>query len=270
MAVMTQDAVGVTRLPGSKLYWAINDGRVLAGRYVTHILRQPDEIIMSVMIPTVMLLLFRYMLGGAVDVGSTTYANFLVPGVLTIGVTLTAVSTTSGVFLDMQEGFVDRFRSMSVSSIAVIVGHVTAAVLRSMIAIAALIGIGFAVGFRPSADLLHWVGAILMLLLFAIAVGWISAFLGQIANSTAGASGLAMIISFLPYSSNLFAPTEAISPGLRAFVEHQPVTHVIDTLRALFLNQPVGDSLWLALLWWGGLTLLIIPLSARRFRRRFA
>ncbi|MFB9572740.1 MULTISPECIES: ABC transporter permease [Streptomyces] len=267
---MSQGAARVPQAGGSKIYWAINDARVLTGRYVNHILRQPDEIVTSVMIPTVMLLLFRYMLGGAVDVGSTTYVNFLMPGVLTIGVTLIAVSTTTGVFLDMQEGFVDRFRSMSVLSVAVIIGHVVAGALRAVIGLTVLVGVGFLVGFRPSANLFQWLGAVLVLLLFAVAVAWVSALLGQVAKSTAGASGLALIITFMPYASNLFAPTETIAPGLRAFVEHQPVTAVIDTLRALFLDQPLGNSLWLALLWWGGITLVAIPLSARLFRRRFS
>lgn len=255
----------------SKAYWMLNDARVLSGRYVNHIVRQPDEIITAIMIPTVMMLLFRYMLGGgAVDVGGTAYVDFLVPGVLSVGVTLTAVSTTTGVFMDMQEGFVDRLRSMSTVAVSVVVGHVVAAVLRAAISMVVLVALAFVVGFRPQAGPLQWLGVLGILLVFAFAVAWISVLFGQIAKSQAGASGLALILTFLPYSSNVFAPTDKISDGLRVFVEHQPVTAVIDSVRALLLDQPVGNSAWLALLWWGGIAALAIPLSARMFRRRFA
>jgi ABC-2 type transport system permease protein len=248
-----------------------SDARVLTKRYVNHIVRQPDEIITAVMIPTVMMLLFRYMLGGgAVDAGGVAYVDFLVPGVLAVGVTLISVSTTTGVFMDMQEGFVDRLRSMSTLAISVVFGHVVAATLRAAITLTVLTGLGFAIGFRPSANVLQWLAALGVLLLFAFGVAWISVLFGQIAKSNAGASGMALIVTFAPYSSNVFAPTEMISPGLRGFVEHQPVTAVIDSVRALLLDQPVGNSVWLAVLWWGGITALAIPASARLFRRRFS
>ncbi|MFF0669874.1 ABC transporter permease [Streptomyces tendae] len=270
MTTATPEAGGIPRVQGSKVYWAISDSMVISGRYLKHIVRQPEEIFMAIMIPAMMLLLFRYMLGGAVDAGNTTYANFLMPGILVIGVSLTAVSTTVSVFMDMQEGFVDRFRSMSMLGGSVVFGHVVAAMARAVIGFVALIGIGFAIGFRSSGDVLQWLAAFGVLVVFAFAVGWIAGLLGQIAKSTEGASGLAMLVVFAPYASNVFAPTETISGALGTFVEYQPVTHVIDTVRALLLDQPVGNSAWLALLWWGGIAAVAIPLSSRLFRRRFA
>ncbi|KOT96803.1 MULTISPECIES: ABC transporter permease [Streptomyces] len=255
---------------GSRIAWAFSDARVLAGRYVRHILRQPEEIATAVLIPTVLMLMFRYMLGGAVDAGGSSYANFLVPGILAIGVTLISVSTTVGVFLDMQEGFVDRLRSMSTLATSVVIGHIVAAVMRALIGLVVLTAIGFAVGFRPSAGVLQYLAAFALLMLFAVAVGWISALFGQLARSTEGASGLALTLTFLPYASNVFAPTETMSPGLRVFVEHQPVTAVIDAVRALLLDQPVGNAAWIAVLWWGGIIALAVPLSNRLFRRRFS
>ncbi|MFD9196003.1 ABC transporter permease [Streptomyces phaeochromogenes] len=271
MTTATRTAGGAPRLQRSNAAWALSDARVLIKRYVNHITRQPDEIITAVMIPTSMMLLFRFMLGGgAVDVGGTAYVDYLVPGVLTVGVTLIAVSTTSGVYMDMQEGFVDRLRSMQTMAVAVVVGHVVAAVLRAVISLTALFALAFLIGFRPKANVLQWLGAIGVLLLFAFAVAWIAVLLGQIAKSSAGASGLALILTFLPYTSNIFAPTDTISAGLRTFVEHQPLTAVIDSVRALLLDQPVGNSVWLAVLWWGGITALVIPVSARKFRRRYS
>ncbi|MFE5796726.1 ABC transporter permease [Streptomyces sp. NPDC056503] len=267
----TDASAVIPQVKRSRAAWVLSDALVLTKRYVSHIVRQPDEIITAVMIPTTMMLLFRYMLGGgAVDVGAGAYVDFLVPGVLTVGVTLVAVSTTTGVFMDMQEGFVDRLRSMRTAAVSVIVAHVVASVLRALISLTVLIGLAFVVGFRPSAGLLQWLGALAILLLFAFAVAWISVLFGQIAKSNAGASGMALILTFAPYSSNLFAPTETISPGLRTFVEHQPVTAVIDTVRALLLDQPVGNSAWIAVAWWGGITALVIPISARKFRRRYS
>nr|WP_275942224.1 ABC transporter permease [Streptomyces spiramenti] len=243
---------------------------VLTGRYMRHITRQPEEIVTFVMIPVVMMLLFRYMLGGAIEPGDSSYVNFLIPGIFAIGVTLIAVSTTAGVFMDMQEGFVERLRSMSTLAISVVFAHVAAAVMRAVIAVTVLFGLGFAVGYRPEVNILKWIAAFALLLLFAFAVGWISALLGQLAKSTEAASGMALILVFLPYASNVFAPTETMGAGIRVFVEHQPITHVIDSVRALMLDQPVGNSVWLAVLWWGGITALCIWGSTRQFRRRFA
>ncbi|KAB2346144.1 ABC transporter permease [Actinomadura rudentiformis] len=269
MTTVTHRPAGTPQI--SWLSAAMTDSAVLTRRYVNHILRQPEEIVMAVLIPTVMMLLFRYMLGGAIDARDAgSYANFLVPGVMAVCVTLIAVSTTVSVFMDMQEGFVDRFRSMSMMTTSIIVGHVMAAVLRAAIALSVVIALGLAIGFRPKADPLQWLFAMAIMALFAVSVAWVSALFGQIAKTADGASGLGLILAFLPYASNVFTPTDMISEGLRHFVANQPVTAVIDAVRALLLDQPVHNNAWLAILWWGGILAVAVPLSNRVFRRRFS
>lgn len=253
----------------SALYWAVNDTRVLIGRHVHHLTRSPDQLVTAIMLPAVMLLMFRFMFGGAIDVGSTTYVNFLMAGILVISVTMISVSTTLAVQSDMQEGVVDRFRAIAMLDSAVITGHIVAAVIRGIIALAVMVGLGFAVGFRPSATFVDWVLAVGMLLLFAFSLAWVSAVLGLVAKSVEGASGLGLILMFSPYASTAFVQSDTLPGGLRAFVEHQPVTQVVDTVRALLLDQPVASSGWPALIWWTAILCVAYPLATRLYRKRF-
>ncbi|MGC4804536.1 ABC transporter permease [Micromonospora sp. DT233] len=254
----------------SKLYWAISDNMVLIGRHVHHLTRSPDQLFTAIMLPASMLLLFCFMFGGAIDAGNTTYINYLLPGILVISVTMISVSTTLAVQSDMQEGVVDRYRAIAMTDSAVITGHIVAAVFRAAIALVIMVGLGFAVGFRPDGSFLGWVGALGLLLLFAFSLAWVAAVLGLIAKSVDGASGLGLILMFTPYASSAFVPPETLTNGLRQFVEHQPVTLVVDTVRALLLGRPVGDAGWQAVLWWAAVLLVFAPLATRIYRRRFA
>ncbi|QSB17151.1 ABC transporter permease [Natronosporangium hydrolyticum] len=239
-------------------------------RHIHHLTRNPDQIFTAIMLPTVMLLLFRYMFGGAISVSDTSYVNFLAPGILVVSITLISTSTTLAVQSDMQEGVVDRFRAMPMFDAAVLTGHIVAAVIRGGVAFVVMIGLGLLVGFRPAGGVLEWIGAIAMLLLFAFALSWVSALFGLIAKSTEGASGLALILMFSPYASSAFVPVETVPSGLRAFVEYQPVTPVVDTVRALLLGEPVGSSAWQAIIWWVAVLAIAAPLATRLYRRRFA
>jgi ABC-2 type transport system permease protein len=267
----TLDAGTTTIAPEkrSALYWAVSDTRVLIGRHVHHLTRSPDQLVTAIMLPAVMLLMFRYMFGGDINVGSTTYVNFLMPGILVISVTMISVSTTLAVQSDMQEGVVDRFRAIAMLDSAVITGHIVAAVIRAIIALAVMVGLGFVVGFRPEGTFGDWVLAVGMLLLFAFSLAWVAAVLGLVAKSVEGASGLGLILMFSPYASTAFVRSDNLPDGLRQFVEYQPVTQVVETVRALLLNQPVAESGWPALIWWVVILVLAVPLATRLYRKRF-
>jgi ABC-2 type transport system permease protein len=267
-ATIAPAAVGQERR--SKLYWAVSDMLVLIGRHVHHLTRNPDQIFTAVMLPAVMLLLFRYMFGGAIQVTDTSYINFLLPGILIVSITMISTSTTLAVQSDMQEGVVDRFRAMPMFDPAVLGGHIVAAVIRGAVAFAVMIGLGWLVGFRPSAGPVEWLGAVGMLLLFAYALSWVSAVLGLVAKSTEGASGLALILMFSPYASSAFVPPQTLPDGLRGFVENQPVTHVVDTVRALLIGGSVAESAWPAVIWWVAVLLVAAPVATRLYRQRFA
>lgn len=271
MTTQTQTGEGVARpATRTKLYWAINDNLVLIGRHLQHLTRSPDQLFTAIMLPATLLLLFRFMFGGAIDVGNTAYVNYLVPGILVIGVTMVAVSTSAAVQSDMQEGVVDRYRTIAMADSAVIIGHVVAAVVRAAISLVAMVGLGIAVGFRPAGSALDWVLVAGTLLLFAFSLAWVAAALGLVARSADGASGLGLILMFSPYASSAFVQPETLPDGLRGFVEHQPVTLVVDTVRALLLGQPVGNTGWYAALWWVAIVGVAAPVATRLYHRRYA
>ncbi|SFA74287.1 ABC-2 type transport system permease protein [Amycolatopsis marina] len=252
----------------SELHWALSDSAVLIGRNVRHVLRSPEQLMLMLFLPIVLLLMFRYVFGGAVDVGSTTYVNYVLPGIIAVSITFNATQTSVGVAGDMLEGIVERFRTMPMLSSAVLVGHVAASVVRTAVSIAVMLGVGFLIGFRPAADVLDWIGAVGLLLLFAIAVSWLAAIVGMLAQTVEGASGMTMPLVFIPYLSSAFVPPDSMPEVLRVFAENQPVTLVIDTVRAMFLGLPVNGTGWIAVLWWAGLIVVAVPLSGMLFRRK--
>lgn len=253
----------------SRLYWALSDSWVLVGRGIRHITRNPEQIVVAVLLPTMILLVFRYMFGGAIETGTAGYANYLIAGMIVLSVSMNSTSTAVGVRSDLSEGFVDRLRSMPTLSSAVITGHVAAAVFRNAISATMMVGVGMLVGFRPQADLLGWLTIAGLLLLFSVAMAWLAAILGMLAKTVEGASGLSIFLVFAPYASSAFAPTDTLPAGLRVIVENQPITLVMDTVRPLLLGLPATrDNGWLAVVWWVGILLVAVPLAGSMFRRR--
>lgn len=248
--------------------WAFADARVLTGRSMRHILRNPEQLMLMVFLPVVLLTMFRYLFGGAIDVGATTYINYVLPGIFTISITFNATVTAVGVCNDMTEGIVERFRSMPMLSATVLTGHVVAGLVRNAASVVVMVAFGYLIGFRPAAGALDWVAVGGLLLLFALAVSWLAVVIGLLARTVEGASGMTMPLVFIPYISSAFVPTATMPDVLRAIAENQPVTLVIDTVRALFLGAPVPGTGWLAVLWWAGLTLLAVLLAAALFRRK--
>src|SRR5918995_2326877 len=193
-----------------------------------------------------LMLLFVYLFGGAIQTG-TRYVTYVVPGVLLLcagfGASMTAVSVT----YDMTSGIIDRFRSMDVGGAAVLAGHVTASVVRNLASTVLVFGVAFLIGFRPSAGPLDWLAAAGILVLFILAISWLSAAFGLLARSPEAAGGFSFLVMFLPYPSSAFVPIETMPGWLQGFAANQPVTPVIETLRGLLLGLPVGSSPWKAL-----------------------
>ncbi|OEV05596.1 ABC transporter permease [Streptomyces oceani] len=254
--------------PYPEFVLALGDCAVLVRRSMRHLTRNIDQIFQTVLLPIVLLLLFRYLFGGAVQTGGPSYVNYVIAGVLVLSVTFSASATAVGVTNDLQEGIVERFRTMPMFSSAMLVGHVVSAVLRNGVSTALVIGVGWLVGFRPSAGPGEWLAALGILLLFTTAISWLATLLGILARSVEGANGLAMIVVFLPYASSALVPSETMPSVLRAFVEHQPVTPVVDAVRGLLVGTPHGDSAWSALAWWVPALVLTAALTIRHFRRR--
>jgi ABC-2 type transport system permease protein len=239
----------------------------MSGRSFRLTRRNLDAMITSLMLPIMLMLLFVYLFGGAINTG-TAYVTYVVPGVLLLcasyGASLTAVAVTN----DMTGGIIDRFRSMDVGGASFLAGHVSASVARNAASTVIVLGVAVLIGFRPTAGPLAWLAAIGVLLAFVLAVSWLSAAVGLLAKSPEAAGGFTFLVMFLPYPSSAFVPIDTLPTWLRGFSEHQPTTPVIESLRGLLLDLPVGNAPWQALAWSGGILLLSIALSGVLFRHR--
>ena len=254
--------------PRSPIALALSDCRVLIGRNVKHITRNPEMLLQAVSLPIVLLLLFRFMFGGALNVPGLAYVDYLVPGLIVVSIGFNSTTTVVGVASDLTNGLVERFRSMPMAGSAVLVGHVVAGVLRSLVSLVVMVAIGLAIGFRPGGSVLGWLGAIGLLALFASGIFWLATLLGSIAKTVEGASGLGTIMVFVPYATSALVPTASMPTVLRVIVDNQPVTVVIDAVRALMNGTALGSTGWLALAWWAAITVLAAFLSVRKFNQR--
>lgn len=245
----------------------LDDACTMAGRCLRLSRRNVEAVLTSLMLPVMLMLLFVYLFGGAIQTG-TKYVTYVVPGVLLLcagyGASVTAVSVSS----DMAGGIVDRFRSLDVSGAAVLAGHVVASVVRNAASTVLVLGVGVLIGFRPQASPLEWLGAAGMLLLFVLAISWLSAVIGLLATSPEGASGFTFFVMFLPYPSSAFVPIDTMPSWIQGFAEHQPVTPVIETIRSLLLGTPAGTSPWQAIAWCTAILAGSVALSVVLFRRR--
>ncbi|NGO67648.1 ABC transporter permease [Streptomyces boncukensis] len=246
----------------------MSDYAVLAARSIRLSRRNLDAVIVSLALPVLLMLVFVYFFGGAIESGTGTYVTYVAPGVLILcagyGASMTATTVTG----DMTTGIVDRFRSMDTKGTALLAGHVAASTVRNAAATAAVLAVAFAVGFRPRADVPQWLAAIGILLLYVVALSWLSAVAGLLATSPEAAGGFTFFVLFLPYPSSAFVPIDTMPGWLHGFAEHQPVTPVIESMRALLLDQPAGSAPWRALAWCAGLLALAVPACALLFRRR--
>jgi ABC-2 type transport system permease protein len=246
----------------------VSDALTMSGRCLRLSRRNVEAVLTSLMLPILLMLLFVYLFGGAIESGTAKYVTYVVPGLLILcagyGASVTAVSVSS----DMSGGIVDRFRSLDVGGAAVLFGHVTASLVRNAASTVLVLGVGVLVGFRPHAGLLDWLGALGMLALFVAALSWFAALIGLVARSPEGASGFTFVVMFLPYASSAFVPVATMPSWIRGFAEHQPVTPVIETLRALLLGTPPGPSAWQALAWCAGILVVSMACSGALFARR--
>jgi len=249
--------------------YTLSDTRTLLDRNLKHALRYPAMSLSSVLMPLVFLLLFKYAFGSTLGAGiGGSYINYLTPGLLIMTGASSMVSTAVSVCTDMTEGIVDRLRTMSISRFALLAGHVLGNVIQTLLAMGVLLGVAVAIGFRPHADMLHWLGAIGIAALTAWALTWVALAMGLFAKAPEAASNLPMPIILLPFLGSGFVPAASMSPGLRQFAEYQPFTPITETLRGLLLGTHIGNQWILALCWCAGLTVVGYVASRRLFDRR--
>jgi ABC-2 type transport system permease protein len=239
----------------------------MSGRSLRMSRRNIEGLMMSVALPVLLMLIFVYLFGGAINTG-TAYVTYVVPGVLVLCAGFGSAMTAVSVCNDMTTGVIDRFRSMDVSGAAVLGGHVVASVVRNAVSTALVLGVALLIGFRPHVDVVAWLAAAGILLMFILAISWLSAAVGLFAKSPEGASGFTFLLSFLPYPSSAFVPIRTMPIWLHGFASDQPVTPVIQSIRGYFLGQPVGTSPWFALAWTAGILLVSVALCVVIFQRR--
>jgi len=248
-------------------FWAVSDSLTMVARSLRLSIRNPDALVTAIALPVMLMLLFVYLFGGAIQTG-TAYVNYVVPGVILLCTSFGASMTAMSVCQDMVDGIIDRFRSMDIASFAVLTGHVAATVVRNVVSTSLVIVVALLIGFRPNATVGEWVAVIGLLALFVLAMAWLSATVGLIAKTPEAASGFTFFVMFLPYVSSAFVPVETMPSWLHGFAENQPVTPIIETLRGLLLGTPIGNNGWLALGWCLGILAVFFLAATALFRRQ--
>lgn len=248
----------------------VGDTAVLTGRSLRHISRSMDTIITTAVTPIAMMLLFVYVLGGAINSGSDNYVTYLLPGILIITIASGISYTAYRLFLDMQSGIFERFHSMPIARSSVLWAHVLTSVVANLISIVVVVLVALLMGFRSGAGVLAWLGVAGILVLFTLALTWFAVIPGLTATSIDGATAFSYPLIFLPFISSAFVPTETMPGPVRWFAENQPVTSIVNAVRDLLAQRPVGTDLWLALAWCGGILVLAFVLAMATYRRRLS
>ena len=249
---------------------ALADTAALTGRSLRHITRSLDTIITTTIMPIAFLLLFVFVFGGAIDIGTGEYVDYLLPGILIITIASGVSYTAYRLFMDIKGGIVERFQSMPIARSAVLWAHVLTSLVALAISLAVVIATAFAIGFRPHAGLGEWLGVIGILTVFALAMTWLAVIPGLLASTPDGAGAFAYPLIFLPFISSAFVPTESMPGPLRVFAENQPVTSIVDALRNLLAGQPVGSDIWVALAWCVGILAIAYAVATAAYRRKLS
>ena len=248
----------------------VEDTAVLTGRSMRHITRSLDTIISVTIMPIALMLLFVYVFGGAIDTGTDDYVNYLLPGILLITIVMGISYTAFRLFTDMTSGVFERFQSMPIARSSVLWAHVLTSVVSNLISLAVVVLVALAMGFRTSAGLLAWLAVAGILVLFTLAVTWIAVIAGLSAKTVDGVGAFSYPIIFLPFISAAFVPTDTMPAPVRVFAENQPVTSIVNTIRDLFTQQPVGADIWIAVAWCLGILAVAYALAMATYHRKTA
>ncbi|GIO84977.1 transport permease protein [Paenibacillus faecis] len=245
-----------------------SDMGVMLGRSMRHIFRSMDTIITVCFTPIAMMLLFVYVFGGAIQAGTDNYVNYLLPGILLMAIASGISYTAYRLFLDKQRGIIERFHTMPIARSAVLWGHVLTSLVSNAISLVVIILVALLMGFRSSAGVLPWLAVAGILMLFTLALTWVATIAGLSAKSVEGASAFSYPLIFLPFISSAFVPTESMPRFVRAFAENQPVTSIVESIRALLSDQPVGNDIWVALAWCLGILIVAYLVAVRVYKRK--
>jgi ABC-2 type transport system permease protein len=246
------------------------DTAILTGRSLRHIARSPDTIITTALMPIAFMLLFVYVFGGAINSGSDSYVSYLLPGILLITIASGISYTAFRLFQDMQSGVFERFQSMPIAPSSVLWAHVGTSLVANLISVVVVVLVALLMGFRSGAGVLAWLAVAGILFLFTLALTWVAVIPGLAAKSADGAVAFSYPLIFLPFISSAFVPTDTMPGPVRAFAENQPVTSIVNAIRDLLTEQPVGNDIWVALGWCVGILIIAYALAMITYRRRIS
>jgi ABC-2 type transport system permease protein len=247
------------------------DTAILTGRSLRHIARSFDTIMTTAITPIAMMLLFVYVFGGAIKTGSSaSYVNYLLPGILLITIASGVAYTAYRLFMDMRSGIFERFQSMPIARSSVLWAHVLTSLVANMISLVVVVLVGLLMGFRSGAGVPAWLAVAGILILFTLALTWLAVIAGLSAKTVDGAGAFAYPLIFLPFISSAFVPTATMPGPVRVFAQNQPVTAIVNTIRELLAQQPVGGDIWVAVAWCVGLLVVAYVFAMGAYRRKIA
>ena len=244
------------------------DTAVLTGRSLRHITRSMDTIITTTMMPIAFMLLFVFVFGGAIETGTESYVNYLLPGILLITIASGVSYTAYRLFMDMNGGIFDRFHSMPIARSSVLWAHVLTSLVAISMSLVVVVLVALVMGFRSGAGVVAWLAVAGILALFTLALTWLAVIPGLSAKTMDGAVAFSYPLIFLPFISSAFVPTETMPGPIRVFAENQPVTSIVNAIRDLLTEQPVGSDIWVALAWCVGLLVIAYIVAMMIYRRR--
>ena len=244
---------------------------VLTGRLMKHIMRSPDTIITVAIMPIAMMLMFVYVFGGAVRMSlgeNANYVNYQLPGILLIAIASGIAYTAFRLFTDTQKGLFARFNSMPIRRSSVLWAHVITSLVSNLITVVIIFLAALLMGFRTNANIFEWLAVTGVIVMYTLALTWIAVLPGLTAKTMEGASAFSYPLVFLPFLSSAFVPTDTMPKALRVFAENQPVTSIVNTIRALLNNEPIGNNIWIALAWCAGVSFIAYVCAMKVYRRQ--
>jgi len=244
---------------------------ILFMRLIKHILRSPETIFSAMVQPIAIMLLFVYVFGGAIKASlpdGVNYVNFQLPGILVMTIAYNTSYTALRMFSDKGKGLFNRFNSMPINRSSALWAHVLASITSSIFSIVIVFAVALIIGFRSEANALEWLAVAGMLVTLSLALTWLAVIPGLVAKTTDGASFLVFPLVFLPLFSSAFAPTETMPKALRLFAENQPMTPIVETIRSLLNCEPIGNDIWIALVWCFGVITAAWFFAMKTYKRR--
>lgn len=245
-----------------------SDIKVLLGRSLRHIFRSMDTIITVAIMPIAIMLLFVYVLGGAINANTDNYVNYLLPGILLIAIASGIAYTSVRIFTDAKSGIIERFNSMPISRSSILWAHVITSLISNAITVVIIIIVSLIMGFRSSAGIMEWLAVFGIILLYTLTLTWIAVISGLSAKSIDGASAFSYPIIFLPFISSAFVPTNSMPTIVRVFAENQPVTKIVESIRSLLSSKPINNDIWVAIAWCMGIMIISYIFAIKIYKNR--